>query len=57
MLSRKDRVKLIRDQVKKDWHDKWWMFIMEHEAGLNWKYISQNLNITPAFINANPAKP
>ena len=57
MLSRKERVILVRDRVSKDWTDKWWSFMMEHESKLDWRCISCNSNIKMEFINTNLDKP
>ena len=56
MLSRKERVKLVRDRVSKEWTDKWGFFMMEHKGELNWYYMSSNPNLTIEFINENPDK-
>ena len=42
MLSRKERVKLVRSPLEKEWHNKWWSFMMEHESKLDWYGISSN---------------
>jgi len=57
MLSRKERVKLVRDRVSKEWTDKWRSFMMEHESKLDWYGISSNPNLTIEFINENLDKP
>ena len=57
MLSRKERVKLVRDRVSKEWTDNWSSFMMEHESKLDWTCISCNSNIKMEFINTNLDKP
>ena len=57
MLSRKERVKQVRAQLEKDWHDKWWAFMMEFEAELDWTNMSANPNITMKDVLENPDKP
>jgi hypothetical protein len=57
MLSRKERVKLVRDEIKKVWTDTCLSFMMEHEGELDWNYISFNPNITMDYIKDNPDKP
>ena len=50
MLSRKERVKLIWVQIEKEWHDKWWSFMMEYEDRLSWNWLSRNPNIAMDII-------
>ena len=57
MLSRKERVKLVRDRVSKEWTGKWWSFMMEYKGELHWYYVSSNPNITIKDIKENPDKP
>ena len=57
MLSRKERVKQVRAQLEKEWHDKWWSFMMENEVKLEWGSLSRNPNITMKDIKENPDKP
>ena len=57
MLSRKERVKLVHDEVKNKWDTTWWSFMMEHESKLDWYNLSMNPNITMKYIKENPDKP
>ena len=57
MLSRKERVKLVHDEVKNKWDTTWWSFMMEHESKLDWYNLSSNTNIKMNDIRENPDKP
>ena len=51
------RTKYIRDTIQREWHDRYWQFIIDNlDKDWVWGYISENPNITIRDILDNPDK-
>ena len=58
MSSIQKRTKQIRDTVLKEWHERWWQFIICNvDKKWDWYWISCNKGITMKDILDNPDKP
>ena len=57
-MTRSNRTNHFRNLVEKQWHNKYWTFIIDNpDKPWDWNWISRNTNITWDIIKANPDIP